>query len=387
MSQKLDAETPLNSPDRWRPTSFCHYTFKENSLQMDQPEPLADSPAHGSLPQKHTREVPAFLIVGTPRSGTTLVQRLACELPGVRVPPETQFFINYAPQLLTRRRFPLDSQALREEIETFRQFKNSRQLILDAEAVADGFHGQCNGVLELFAALLRHVAGPARLYGEKSPRHLLWCRHLARRMPHLKVVAVVRDPRAVVASHLSRGRSVKSHLLLADWWSLDQRELARTLKALGAQRCLILHYEDVVKDPVRAKARLAGLLNLSIHRDELVHPRQVPLSEIAVPAEWWKSNATSNISSKRIGAWRDLLSLRQADDISAICRHEMQLFGYAEAIPTRATAFLRIAQLRPQDRVRRLRFRARRYKYRLGVRRLARRLGPEAPTKGILNDS
>lgn len=35
---------------------------------------------------------PAFLIVGTPRSGTTLVQRLASELPGVAIPPETHFF-------------------------------------------------------------------------------------------------------------------------------------------------------------------------------------------------------------------------------------------------------------------------------------------------------
>ena len=34
----------------------------------------------------------SFLMVGTPRSGTTLLQRLACELPGVGMPPETHFF-------------------------------------------------------------------------------------------------------------------------------------------------------------------------------------------------------------------------------------------------------------------------------------------------------
>ena len=32
-----------------------------------------------------------FLIVGTPRSGTTLVQRLVSELRGVRVPPRDPF--------------------------------------------------------------------------------------------------------------------------------------------------------------------------------------------------------------------------------------------------------------------------------------------------------
>ena len=33
-----------------------------------------------------------FVIIGTARSGTTLVQRLCAELPGVWVPPETHFW-------------------------------------------------------------------------------------------------------------------------------------------------------------------------------------------------------------------------------------------------------------------------------------------------------
>src|SRR5262245_51226417 len=58
-----------------------------------------------------------FLIVGTPRSGTTLVQRLATELPGVRVPPETHFFPHFGSDLIKRTSFPLDAGGIEREVE------------------------------------------------------------------------------------------------------------------------------------------------------------------------------------------------------------------------------------------------------------------------------
>ena len=43
----------------------------------------------------------SFLVVGTARSGTTLVQRLCCELPRVWVPGETHFW-SMAPEIQMR---------------------------------------------------------------------------------------------------------------------------------------------------------------------------------------------------------------------------------------------------------------------------------------------
>jgi len=56
------------------------------------------------------RRGPDFLIVGSARSGTTLVQRLACELPGVAMPPETHFF-----DIFLRRLLPVAPQILADE--------------------------------------------------------------------------------------------------------------------------------------------------------------------------------------------------------------------------------------------------------------------------------
>lgn len=91
---------------------------------------------------------------------------------------------------------------------------------------------------------MRQLAGPAAVRGEKTPEHLMWWRPLVRALPGLKIVAVVRDPRAVAASHLEVPWGIRSHVVLAEQWSFDQRQVMAARATLGRRRCLVLHYED-----------------------------------------------------------------------------------------------------------------------------------------------
>ena len=72
---------------------------------------------------RRARSIPTdrvgFLVVGSPRSGTTLLQRLSCEIEGVRMPPETHFFSDFVWGLVHRAKFPLPMPDLRKEIERF----------------------------------------------------------------------------------------------------------------------------------------------------------------------------------------------------------------------------------------------------------------------------
>jgi hypothetical protein len=238
--------------------------------------------AHRSLPERHAmsgpgrsgderivlshdrssvaQDDPAFLIAGTPRSGTTLVQRLACELPGVRVPPETHFFSLFARGLTKRRRFPLEGDALREELDSFARLDTSRSFQLEPHALMERLGGRCETVVQLFGVIVRHLARDADVCGEKTTDHLLWWRPLSRALPRLKLVAVVRDPRSVVASNLAVPWGMTSHVVLAERWAADQREVAQARAELGSKRCLILRYEDVVAAPTEARARISALL-------------------------------------------------------------------------------------------------------------------------------
>ncbi len=265
----------------------------------------------------------AFLIVGTPRSGTTLVQRLACEIPGVAVPPETHFLYFFAADLHRRRRFPLDRSAIRDEIELYMGLDNSRDLDVDPDAVADDLGGSCNSILELFSGLVRHLAGPAELYGEKTPAHIVWWEKLAAAAPRMKFVAVVRHPAAVVASWVDAWPH-ESWVAACERWRLDQHRAAEMIDALGPHRTLLLKYEDVVTDPDRVREAIGCFLG----RKPPPEPAP-PARALYLPWETWKRRALGPVDARRADAWRDALTPEQSAHVAHVCRDGMERFGYA----------------------------------------------------------
>lgn len=304
----------------------------------------------------------AFLIVGTPRSGTTLVQRLACELPGVRVPPETHFFEEFVEGLLQRRDFPLDAAEVREELRIFLGRGNARGLGLDEDEVLRALGGACRQPLGLFAALVQCLAGPAQLYGEKTPAHLRWWSPLTRALPDLKLLWVVRDPRAVVASTLQVPWAGQDPAALAEEWNLDQEELREASHCLPPHRLLILRYEDLVADPAAARSRIADFLGIA------EQPHQVRVEQLFLAWETWKSRVTEPVTRDRIGAWRQALTHSQTMEIAAVCAGGMEELGYLRGRETVLARVRRLA-LRPRHWRSRWTVRWRRRRERRRIRR------------------
>lgn len=266
-----------------------------------------------------------FLIVGTARSGTTLVQRLACELPNVHVPPETRFFEAFAPRRLHKVKFPLTGDALRQEVVAYSGLRSSRGLDLDVDGVVERLKGRCESYPQLFEALVATLAraGEGAIIGEKTPIHLQWWKPIVKAMPALRLVAVVRDPRSVVASYRQVWK--RSHLSVAARWRSDQGSLIEAQKALGHQ-LLLLRYEDVVSDPMKAREQLRVFLHA--YNGDPAHTHSVSPETITVSSEWWKSRVFEPVTAARVAAWQDTLTAKQADEVLAICWRTAPRFGY-----------------------------------------------------------
>jgi hypothetical protein len=299
-----------------------------------------------------------FLIVGTPRSGTTLVQRLASELPGVRVPPETHFFPMFGRDLLRRRTFPLEGQALEEEIQQFLDLKTSRGMGLAATDVVHELGGRCGSVVELFVAIVCRLAGDGDVYGEKTPNHLLWWRPLTRLLPHLRIIAVVRDPRAVVNSYAAAPFGMDSPVALAQSWVSDQRLVLAARDDLGPERCLALRYEDVVARPDATRDRLRRFLDRAPELTAVPAGARSSAGDLFMSWEAWKADAVGPVVPDRVDAWRRELPARQASAVAAICRRTMRAFAYPTD-PSQGSSTDRrsVWTLRPADQWRRLHFR------------------------------
>jgi hypothetical protein len=293
------------------------------------------------------RSIPRFLIIGTPRSGTTLIQRLASEIPGVKVPPETKFFVRFYPHVF-HWRFPLIGPTLTQAIGEYASYRWMQDAQIDPARVAGRLGERAEGPLDLFGAVVEELAGgDAEIYGEKTPGHLQWCLAIANASPSLRVIAAVRDPRAVVASRLEapwRPQRNDWYALAAEKWVQDQQVVARAVDGLGPDRCLVLHYERVVADPDWARSSIAGLLGLEAGPTD----RTPSAGELYFPwEEHWKQRAVGEITTDRVRAWEQKLPRRQAIRIEAICRQGMERFGYPTQLG-RARAWLSRASLGPK---------------------------------------
>jgi hypothetical protein len=271
-------------------------------------------------------DTPRFMIVGPPRSGTTLVQRLASELPGVRVPPETHFFDQYVAGLIERRSFPLDRTALSEELRAYLAIGDLEGLTLDPAAVVERLGGTCASPVALFAAIVETLCGGAEVCGEKTPDHLRWWRPLAHVLPDLRIVAVLRDPRATVASGRRMPWSTHPHGVLAEAWRLGALEVARMADALPPERRLVLRYEDVVADPDAARASIARLIGVAQTAGPALGDDE--LAALRLPREWWKDKVSGPVSGEWVDKWRDELTESEAREIALVCREEMSRWGY-----------------------------------------------------------
>lgn len=319
-----------------------------------------------------------FVIVGTPRSGTTLVQRLAGELPGVRTPPETHLLAEIAYGALGRPRFPLAGSRLTGLLEAFAAFHRRSGVEVDAPAVAARLGGEASSVFDLFAAVVADMTGDAEVRGEKTPEHLLWWRPLAVAFPAIKIIAVVRDPRAVVASNLEVPFGMSHVELISERWALDQDELLAARDLLPSDRFLLLRYEDVVADPNGALAALGAILQPTSRPVELQNVADVPRAQ----GEYWKDNARTPPSTDRVDVWRQALTARQISIVTSLCQRHFAPFGY-ESFPDDGRPARSHAWLSPAARARRLHYIASRA---LRMRRVNRFAVPTRPLGARTSD-
>lgn len=305
---------------------------------------------------------PHFLVVGSARSGTTLVQRLACELPGVAMPPETHFFDVLVPDLLRRGAPPLDGARLAEEIGAWRSMEQVRGMDVDVDAVVGALGERCDSVVRLFDVLVRHLVPPAERYGEKTPKHLLWWRPLTDARPSMKVVAVVRDPRSVVASNLAAPWATgisnwdwgdDLYVAMAERWRVEQEQVLLMARTLGP-RCTVLRYEDVVADPSASRRTIARLIGVD---DTVPVPGASGAAGIVLPWETWKADALAEVHTRRVDAWQSDLGERRGRVVSALCARTMDRFGYRRTVRERIGDAAVAARLHPATHRRRRAYR------------------------------
>jgi len=220
---------------------------------------------------RYDRMEPMIFIGGMPRSGTTLARVLLDAHPDIRCGEETRVL----PRLLQMRSQWVKSQKEKirlEEAGVTMEVLNSAIAAFIVEIVAK--HGE-----------------PAKRLCNKDPFTMKSAVYLSELFPRAKFILMVRDGRATVHSIITRkvtitGFDLSSYRDCLTKWNKAVTIMFNECKSVGPQRCLMVHYEQLVLHPRVWLDKILDFLDVPwddvvLHHEQLINlPGGISLSKV-----------------------------------------------------------------------------------------------------------
>lgn len=248
-----------------------------------------------------------LFVIGSGRSGNTLVRRILLASGQIYVPPETYVLgdvIETWPQSATlpwRQRVWLFCA----HFEKHRHFDYFGVPNLNAFATeAQRLHPR--GLRPLIEAFYRHLAraagSDAHRWGDKTPWNTFHLPAIGRTFPDARFLWLVRDGRDVALSYHKAGLQPDFETA-AQRWTDANAACARF--ARWSRNVRRLRYEDLVTDPER---EMAGIFDWADLRFDpcMLDSRAGAMGDVERHAH--HRQVAASISTKSVGRWRDALS-------------------------------------------------------------------------------
>jgi len=248
---------------------------------------------------------PLFFILGTARSGTTLLEQCLNRHTDIFVPPET-FFFSLLDNLVTDMSKSVSGDELRHFVEHWVSSKALRFLALDKQFLREILLDNANVYQDLLNNLLIYLSrdSGANTLGEKTPRHLRHAEMIRQMFPDARFIFLVRDPRAVVQSHLKHPNWRHSVASAAHKWSRDQYQMQRLMQKWPQECWTLLRYEDLVQNSDVSFKRVLNFLQLDFQALDkpLDHTDVDPFNEYY--AQSWMKKSQQAIDGRGLDDWK-----------------------------------------------------------------------------------
>jgi len=282
-----------------------------------------------------------FLILGSPRSGTTLLRATLNQHPAILVPDETDFIVP-ACMICDRIGDEAVGRAMVADLVVGSdRYAYSIAPYLGPDDVRTVVSGAPYSGLAMVEALYDAIAGRhgKALAGDKSPNDLSFVSELLRGgllgRP-IKVIHLVRDVRDVILSMsktLFRPPFVDTAFPLD--WSRENLSLFRSMHDLP-DRYLLVRFDDMVLDAEATFRGVAAFLGVRFHPDMLSHETR-GMDKVG---EDHHRNLNKPMLASRVAVWRREMAPERSHAIASRSREALCQFGWGkpEAAPAAAGA-------------------------------------------------
>ena len=265
-------------------------------------------------------------IIAVPRSGTSWLQGMLASLPEIATVRETHLVDGYLKRLVDswydeqQQPHPDGLKAILSETEFYDCLKSFSDRIL---------------------AKILEFNSSAKIIIEKTPDNLNFVFLLNRLYPEAYFIHVLRDPRAVVASHLALKQenwgwvgAGENHVDLARRWVYGMEQRDRAVELLK-ERFLEVRYEDMKQDRDVVLLRITNWLGLNYSQEQLsqlipcASAKDLDRTKAERPLHDPFFDTRPNFFRRgEIDSWKQELTEEQVIDIEAICIRSMTAYGY-----------------------------------------------------------
>jgi hypothetical protein len=280
---------------------------------------------------------PYLFVVGCPRSGTTLLQRMLDNHPQLAVANDSHFI----PRVMENVPIGVDPLLTPELVEQVRTYRRFYRLALPDDAVREAAresrtYGEFVGAL--YSEYGRLHGKP--LAGEKTPDYVRRLPRLHPLFPWARFVHIIRDGRDTALSILQWARGGKGPsrfelweeepvAVCALWWRWLVTTGRRDGRALGPARYHEVRYEDLVARPETTLRELASFLGLpyapemaAFHEGKTRHDSGLSAKEAWLPP------------TRGLRDWRTQVSERDAELFEALAGDLLSELGYERSVGT-----------------------------------------------------
>ncbi len=296
---------------------------------MQQVQEVESEPRQAAEPRHDgaaTNDTP-FFVVGSGRSGTTLLRLILLGHSRLHVPPESWFLEDLVRELPLTGPLTPSQVARAVDIVTGHRRWNDFGIPIESfrEQVSRLAAPTLRTVVDLIYDKQLKLSGKAR-FGDKTPRYIRIVPQLSTIYPGAKFIHLIRDGRDVAISRID-----------ADWDRYYERRQFRWLEAMDyrdrirrssySAQVLEVRYEDLVRDSKTTVQKICdflgepfeeGMLSWQQHVDRTIPARELRFHQ-RVKGEMDKQN---------VAVWRNRLSSFECFSMEACMHRQLAALGY-----------------------------------------------------------
>lgn len=289
----------------------------------------------------------SIFVVGTPRSGTTLVASILGQHSDVFAPApgETHYF-HYFHNLhwqLEDNNPSLNDATLSDIAKQLLKIFGDRgniamQKIVDTSlnreillTRASEYGGGSRGLYLAFTYSLAEAFNKC-IYCDDTPKHIFCLQEIFLTLPESRVIACVRDPRDYLASYKNywrtgfdpgRTKQLYHPILTSLLWRASMNILLRQTREYHSDRLLVVQYEKLVRHPQSQTKRIIEFLGLK-YTNELIAITGNNSSY---------SRSSKGIFQNSINSWKNSLSNEEVKIAQIITKKGMHIWNYSPQYP------------------------------------------------------